>query len=81
MKPRPVKSAAYWLTAHGIFSLVLYNPEHLPRNGTMHIRQSSARSKINQESIPQACLQTSVRESVEVPYYQTIIACVTLTKW
>ena len=42
----------------------LYNPEHLPRNGTAHSGLCPPTSIINQENILQACLQANLMEAI-----------------
>ena len=45
---RPWTGAAYWLTPHGLLSLLSYRPQdHQPRDGTTHNGLGSLQSTIN----------------------------------
>jgi hypothetical protein len=51
VEQRPWRSMAYWLTPHGLLSLLPYTIENdLPRDGTIHSGLSPPTAIINQEN-------------------------------
>lgn len=57
------RSAVYWFTSHGLFSLLSYTTQgHLPRVGTTYRGLGSPTSISNQENARQTCLLTSFME-------------------
>lgn len=56
----PGKSAACWLALRGLFSVLSFNQDHQPRDGTTHSEPGPPSPIINQDSIPTACLQTKI---------------------
>ena len=52
-----------WLALQGLLRLLSYTQDHLLRSGTTHSELGPPISIINQENVPQTCLQTSLTET------------------